>query len=508
MKPNLKQAILNHVKTNLHFEIYPQSINETEAAVFCIARRETAKALFVASAPESTEPLEEFQGEFIDVPDALFHLKKCPLQHENARAIQQLFPFTQPQLLGTQNSFGFGDRLGLANPAHLRALEGSDFKPIVAQQSIRELERTQRTPEEVMDAAVWAVFQEGYKSGFGADADHLKKPEDIDLMVRAGFCFFTIDPSDFIHNEVDSMTKPKLLDHIQKLDWELLQDTPQAILQRYDTREFKISDKLTLRPAHIEVLRSIAKYGGALGHIKNMGDHLKTAHPDFPAEVECSIDETDSVTSPFDHFFIVNELRRLKVEFVSLAPRFIGAFEKGIDYKGDIDLFREEFIKHQQIVAYFGNYKISLHSGSDKFRVYKTIGKIGTVPVHVKTAGTSYLEALKVIAIVEPDFFREILDFSRDCYEDQKRSYHVSADLGRVRPAAQYSNRELTQLFHQDDARQVLHVSFGKVLTYTDADGNYNFRDRILDCLRANEALHYQLLVEHFQKHLQEFKST
>ena len=75
--------------------------------------------------------------------------------------MQNIFPFTNAVVIGLENSFGFGDRLGLANPAHLRTVLKSEFKPILAQQSIRELTRTNRTPAEVMEAAVWAVFQEG-----------------------------------------------------------------------------------------------------------------------------------------------------------------------------------------------------------------------------------------------------------------------------------------------------------------------------------------------------------
>ena len=81
---------------------------------------------------------------------------------------------TQPSPLGLRKSFGFGDRTGLATPGHIAAARKFDFAPIFAQQSIREMERTGRTPQQVMDDAVWGVFSESWRSGFGADADHLK----------------------------------------------------------------------------------------------------------------------------------------------------------------------------------------------------------------------------------------------------------------------------------------------------------------------------------------------
>jgi len=111
----------------------------------------------------------------------------------------------QPTPLGLKKSFGFGDRLGLATPGHLAAANQSDFAPIFAQQSIREMARTQRTPEEVMRAAQVALAKSGYATPWGADADHLKTAEDVRATAAAGFCFFTIDPSEFVSNHADAM---------------------------------------------------------------------------------------------------------------------------------------------------------------------------------------------------------------------------------------------------------------------------------------------------------------
>ena len=94
-----------------------------------------------------------------------------------------------------------------------------------------------------------------------------------------------------------------------------------------------------------------------------------------------------------------SELLRLGVKFVSLAPRFVGRFEKGVDYIGDLALFEAELAQHAAVQKHFGNYKISIHSGSDKFSIYPLFAKYTEGKVHLKTAGTSYLEALRVMAI-------------------------------------------------------------------------------------------------------------
>ena len=420
--------------------------------------------------------------------------------------MQNIFPFTNAITIGLNNSFGFGDRLGLANPAHIRSMLKSEFKPVLAQQSIRELSRTNRTPAEVMDAAVWAVFQEGYEKGFGADADHLKTIDDIDLMVENGFTMFTFDPSEFVINEADSVSEQELDKLINNLNWKGLHSNIKDVTDSYLDKEFVLSNSLTIKPDLIGIKRALVKYGNAVAHIKKLYDHLATKYPDYDSEVEISVDETESVTTPFEHFFFAKELLRLNVKFISLAPRFIGDFEKGIDYKGDLDLFKEEYLKHLAITKYFGNYKISLHSGSDKFSVYKVIGSIKGAYTHIKTAGTSYLEALKVTAIKEPNFFRKILYYCISLYEQEKKTYHVSADLNKIKSANDYADDELESLFYDDNVRQVLHVTFGRVLTDKNEQGEYKFKNRLLDCLKMYEETYYEIIEIHFHKHLDPFK--
>jgi hypothetical protein len=489
-------------------EIYPQSIRSKKGTTFLIGREKLDKYLYLISSKNETDILERFMGDLLN-PDngAELLIKRCYLNTPNRMLLQVYFEFTNPKALGLSNSFGFGDRIGLANAGHIRSLQGSDFKPILAQQSIRELTRTNRKPEEVMNAAVWAVFQEGYENGFGADADHLKTTEDIDLMVRAGFTMFTFDPGEYVVNEADILDETELDSRIKSnIDWNTLNSSVDELSSLYQKENIIISDSLTLTPNSLNFKRAVVKYGNAIAHIKKLYDHLKSIYPDYESEVEISVDETDSVTSPFEHFFIAGELKRLNVQLVSLAPRFVGAFEKGIDYRGDLNLFKEEYLKHLSIVKYYGSYKISLHSGSDKFSVYKVIGELSNAYTHVKTAGTSYLEALKVAALKSPSLFREILDFSRSIYESEKKTYHVSADLNSLKPANEYHDEELLNLFTNDDCRQILHVCFGRVLTDKDSSGNLIFKERLVECLKEFEETHYEILINHFNKHLKPFQ--
>ena len=141
-------------------------------------------------------------------------------------------------------------------------------------------------------------------------------------------------------------------------------------------------------------------------------------------DFEISVDETDAPTTPLEHFFIANELTRAGVKFTSLAPRFIGRFEKGVDYIGDLAALDAEMAKHAAVTAHFGTYKLSLHSGSDKFSVYPLIVKHWGERLHVKTAGTSYLEALRALAVTEPELFERIWALGLERYANRPR--HLS----------------------------------------------------------------------------------
>jgi len=504
-----KPKSLNNEKVLINIGVdevlaYENSFQKHNENLFFTGSVANEKFLFITATSDTDELLNKFEGSLIESEEGIL-IKKCSQSHSNVKAIQELFDFTVPKLLGFKNSFGFGDRIGLANPAHLRSLrEEDDFAPILAQQSIRELSRTVRKAENVMDAAVWAVIQEGWTDGFGSDADHLKTTDDIDTMVDAGFTLFTFDPSDHVVNEADIMSMDELERYVSNLEWDSSSSSSEVLL-RYSQKEISINDAYTLAPTREDSLRALVKYGKSILHIKKLFSYLKETYPNAPVEIEVSVDETESVTTPFEHFFMANELTQLDVEFISLAPRFIGDFEKGIDYKGDLKIFKEEYLKHIAITEYFGNYKISLHSGSDKFSVYEVIGSLHSGYTHVKTAGTSYLEALRVAASADENLFREIFDFAQANYENEKKTYHVSADLNKVKKASEYSKEELADLLNQDDARQIFHVTFGLVLTIKNDDGNYIFRSRIYDCLEENEELHYKYLVKHFRRHLDPF---
>lgn len=426
-----------------------------------------------------------------------------PADGAAAMFLRGRIPHLQPRLIGLSKSFGFGDRLGIATPGHVRALGDRSIQPLFAQQSIRELARTGRTPADVINDAALGLFQEGYQEGYGSDADHLKTPADVDACLAAGFTLFTFDPGDFVDDDADTDDAGTLERKVEGLPWQTLRTSADDLRRDYVGREFALPDGSTLAFDEETLVRAAAKYGSAVAHVSTLFEHLAAAAGDRPFEVEVSVDETATPTSPEEHFFIAGQLRRLGVQWVSLAPRFVGDMEKGVDYKGDLGRFRASLARHVAIARALAPYKISLHSGSDKFSIYPIIAELAGELLHVKTAGTSYLEAVRAIARVDTALFREILALALDRYDEDRRTYHVSADPARVPAPDHVPDADLPALLDDFDARQVLHVTFGTVLTLTDAAGAFVFRDRLMSVLREDEEIYFENLERHLGRHVE-----
>ncbi|MDD3948250.1 MAG: tagaturonate epimerase family protein [Anaerolineaceae bacterium] len=484
------------LKANTDLSLIPQSILRYRGLELGLANASGGKELVILASSNDVR-LKRFEGEQSEFGEG--KLLRGPLSSANAAALRELLPWLQPQVLGLKTSAGMGDRLGLATPGHVRATRMCQGKvaPIFAQQSIRELTRTGRTPQQVMDDAMWGVFQENWQEGFGADADHLKTESDIDACLAAGFTFFTIDPGEFVNDQADNLGLEDL-----KI---LAVDLPSALRM---TENDLLESSHTIQGLNIYfseaiLLKAMVKYGHAVWHVVKMYQHLRNSSAGKPFELEVSVDETKSPTSHAEHYYIARELKRMGVQWVSLAPRFVGEFEKGVDYIGDLATFDADISGHAAIAKELGPYKISLHSGSDKFSIYPIAARRTRGLVHLKTAGTSYLEAIRTIAEIDPAFFKEIFKFCLGRYEQDKLSYHVSARLERA-PGIQET---LTPNDYLDnfDAREIIHVTFGSVLQEKTPDGTWRFYDRLMALLSQHPEVYANNLERHFVRHLKPF---
>jgi tagaturonate epimerase len=484
--------------------IYRRSVVRTDGATYFLARRLDLPPDAPAPSPGWHQgKVLGIQGDFASghpTGDGFGgqqegSLYLCPLTPANAAALRDRFAWLRPRPLGLQRSAGCGDRLGLATPGHLRAVRSvGGIAPILAQQSMRENARTGRSPQQVLDDAMWGVFQEGWREPWGADADHLKTLEEIDLCVAAGYTFFTIDPGDYVDNSAQDAPLDALQVKVEGLPWAELNSSPQSMQDSYLGRDLSV-EGLTVTFDEVALARAASKYGRALAHTARMYHHLASRTSVF--ELEMSVDETETATSLEEHFYIASELKRLDVAWVSLAPRYVGRFEKGVDYIGDLGRFEAEIASHAAVARVLGPYKLSIHSGSDKFSIYPLIARHAHDLVHLKTAGTSYLEALRTVAQVAPGLFRDILAHAVDRYPEDRATYHVSARLDRVPGPGALADADLPALLDQFDAREVLHVTFGSVLN--------RFHSPLMDALREHEEVYDARLEQHFRRHLLPF---
>ena len=426
--------------------------------------------------------------------------------HETLVALRRALPFLQPRPTGKTPSFGFGDRTGMATPGHLLALKGSGFFPNLAQQSIREMTRTQRSPAEVLDAAVFGALQSGHLSGFGADADHLKTLDDVDRCADAGFVSFTLDAIEKVIDAAPRMNDADLEQAYQKI----LAEVPAAKgwEKKYSGKTFTFEKKVAVRMEGRAFREAIVKYGRAIPYWIAMEKRARQKTKGRACEIEIAVDETGAVTTSAEHLFIARELQERGMSFQGFAPRFVGEFEKGVDYKGERKVLEDSVVEHAVLARAHGGYKISVHSGSDKFSIYPMIAKATKGCFHLKTAGTSWMEAVRVIARKDPALFREICDHVRGQFSKDVASYHISGDPARVPAPGAVADADLERVYVvEDDGRQIMHVTYGSAFTAKDAAGRWLFRDRIFALLAKEEELYTACLQKHLGRHVKGLKA-
>lgn len=482
----MKQNELSNLELD-HLHVYEQSYVNVDGSMLVMVKDKEAK--YIIATGEGAL-FNEIQGEqFGDY-------KKCELTHANRLVLNKYFPYTVPQAFGTQvATIGLGDRLGLASPGHIKTVAGKEIKPILAQQSIRELNLTGRDYKQVIDAAAFAVFQEGYTGGYGADGDHLKVEEDIQMSLDLGFTMITLDCSDKIDNDIEGLSEQEIQVKYDALDASLRTHYES----RYLDQSFQVGEE-TIHYTKASLMKDVLIYHEAINfmvfiyekYIKNAGRTI-----DF----EISIDETLTPTEPGSHYLVANELYDRQVSIFSMAPRFCGEFQKGIDYIGDIAQFEAEMKIHAAICDHFG-YKLSVHSGSDKFSVFAIVAKYTKGRFHIKTAGTNWLEAVRTVAKVNPGLYRKMHAFALEHVKEALVYYQVSADFAAIKPLDEVTDDELPSYMDNDDARQLIHITYGLLLQAKDDQGQSRFKDEFFASLHQHEADYEQALITHIGRHL------
>lgn len=483
----IEQAIkqINTVEFQNIKNVYPESLNSLGNGHVFMAVLDGEDVIV-----STEEAAQHFHGKPHHLDNMTYRINA--LTHENAKTIRRLFPFTAPtKVLDKKRSFGLGDRLGIAGPGHLDVFKKYDAYPVLAQQSIRELNLTNRRYEDVLDAATFAVFKEGYKDGFGADGDHLKKPEEIEYALSLGFSMITLDCSDYIRNDIGKMTQDDIL------SFDVLSSEYE---NRYLNQSFSVNGH-TIYFDELALKKSILIYKDAIEYAAKIY-RTYLADGNAKANFEVSIDETGTPTSPTEHYFVANELALRNVKLDTMAPRFCGEFQKGVDYVGDIKQFEQELMVHVAIAEHFG-YKLSIHSGSDKFSIFELIGKHTKGHFHVKTAGTNWLEAMRVVAFADPKLYREVHAYALSIFSEASKFYHVTTNLNNIPHLDTLIDEELVELFKNNDARQLIHITYGYILNVKDEKGDFIFKTRLYRLWREKQDVYREFLRNHIGHHLE-----
>ncbi|MBM4277625.1 MAG: hypothetical protein FJ130_07015 [Deltaproteobacteria bacterium] len=475
-------------------KFYPRSFSSMNGLLYGMIRTGQGKKLIVIGEKELL-----FKDSFIG---KTFHhspsLKVCDLSPENTLSLMELFPFTRPvSLLNYPATIGTGDRLGLATSGHIRAVRKFRVRPVLAQQSIRENGQTGRNYKEVIADAAWSVFQESYQEGYGADGDHLKSLDEVKLALDAGVSMITLDLSEKLNFEAFSLPGEVVGKRFKE---EIDPGDADVLLHLFLDKEFRFSGSrgdLSIRFSEEEVKRHVLLFHRAIDFSEEVHQFLILRTGRKPLiDFEISIDEIPFPTSPETHLFLMIAFRHRGVRIDSLAPRFIGEFQKGIDYRGEAAAFRGQFYRHVLIAQHYGNYKLSIHSGSDKFSIFPVIGEISQGKIHLKTAGTSWLEAVRLITLKDPSLYREMYQEALSSFGEASKHYQVTTDLSRIPPIKGLTDSELSSLLDQENARQLLHITYGFLL-------KSELRDRIFKTLIHYEEDYASLLENHIEKHLE-----
>lgn len=309
-------------------------------------------------------------------------------------------------------SFGIGDRFTMQGQAQLKAIMEANKLgfPIVPvwNKSNREHQIVKTVPADTWKEAVEATFGLGYANNWYVDADHINL-KSVDAYVEHSN-FFTLDVADSIGQQGNINEAEAMLERLQQFKGELKIPGIDA--------SFLITDEL--------LQDIVSKFFNAIKEASKIYRQIREIRGNDDFVTEVSMDEVEQAQTPVELFFILMMIRHFEIPAQTIAPKFTGRFNKGVDYVGDVDLFKKEFEQDLLVIDYavktFGlpaNLKLSVHSGSDKFSIYPVIGELikkHDKGIHVKTAGTTWLEEVIGLAMADGEALKMAKNIYTEAY--------------------------------------------------------------------------------------------
>jgi hypothetical protein len=367
----------------------------------------------------------------------------------------------------SEYSFGIGDRFSHQGEAQLGALMKAidldvEFIP-VWNKSNREHTTVNSSPNDTRIEADAAVKALGWEGQYYVDADHINL-SNVDWFIDSSD-FFTLDVADYIGQDADEAEFTAFLKANEKYVGKL--QIPGI------SEPFEISNELLAQIASkfLFAIKEASKIYKHITLIKGEGNFIS----------EVSMDEVEDAESPIEMFFILSALSFYNIPAQTIAPKFTGRFNKGVDYIGDLELFRKEFEKDLLVIDFaikeFGlpeNLKLSIHSGSDKFSIYPIMGELikkYDKGIHIKTAGTTWLEEVIGLAIAS----EESLMLVKEIY------YEALGNIEELAiPYATVIDIDQAQLPLFDEVKQWSGEKFANTLRHIPEHPDYNLNFRQL----------------------------
>lgn len=358
-------------------------------------------------------------------------------------------------------SIGLGDRFGHQGSAQLKAIiaaaeKGIDITP-VWNKSNREHITIGTQPIDVRIEADSVTKSAGFNKPYFVDADHI----NLDTVDRFIECsdFFTIDVASYIGKKAGETEIDEFLSGVEKYTGDLKIEGTKLSFKTTKSQIKQIAEKYLFAAIKAgDIYRIIEK-------VKGNGNFI----------TEVSMDEVPQPQTPVELFFILKMLASENIPVQTIAPKFSGRFNKGVDYVGDPQLFAKEFESDLMVIDYavkeFGlpeNLKMSIHSGSDKFAIYPHIGSIikkYNKGIHLKTAGTTWLE--EVIGLAESD--GEALRFVKKIYAE---SLEKIAEL--CAPYADVIDINVSSLPSKQEVSEWTSKKFTDTLRHIPGNPDYN----------------------------------
>lgn len=329
-------------------------------------------------------------------------------------------------------SFGVGDRFAQQGDAQLNAIIKAKSRGIhvvpVWNKSKREHQIIGSEPSSTRDEADKACHSMGWKEAYYVDADHINLDTVEPFIPYSDF--FTLDVADFIGSEVSQ----KDLDQFLELGRRY---TGRLEIPGIET-PFEISE------AQLEQIAR--KFLGAILKASQIYAHVAASKGADHFIAEVSMDEVESAQTPVELFFILQMIHQHGIPAQTIAPKFTGRFNKGVDYVGDVSQFRKEFEEDLLVIDHaireFGlpdNLKLSVHSGSDKFSIYPIMGELirkHDKGLHVKTAGTTWLEEVIGLAMAGGEALEMAKEIYRRAFQRQEELCRPYATVIDIDPAS------------------------------------------------------------------------